>query len=385
MARPPELISDDDPMVQAVATLQQGRMPEGTTIVNERSVFGDIITAQPIKVARNEPNILRRIDAMAQANGESWYYSFPVRNRRTGKIDRIEGPSIECADAVARYYGNCQVQSALAAETPTQWIFASRFVDLETGYSLIRPFLQPKSGARLGGEDNERRVQIAFGIGVSKCQRNVVDHALKDVMERAFKAAKNSLVEKIGKNLPEARARVVKFIRDIGGDTLLARVEVLNQRKVDEWLAPDVARLIAECKAIHDGMASVDETWPREAPPEPRREDNVTDVAAPASPPAQPVEGEAATAQSAAATGGGDAPPKPTSGPPETNPWRVPDDVVGQDAIIKALHALIDKAASDDHLEEIRTGNQERITKFSQAKQADLYRRMGDKSRELQR
>lgn len=318
MARPPEQLDDEDHMKMALQTLEAGGAAKlGTQVLSERTIFGDIITAQPIKVPRNEPNVLRRVDAMAQANGTAWYYRFPVKNRRTGKTDYIEGPSIECADAIARYYGNCQVQTALAAETATQWIFATRFVDLETGYSLIRPFLQPKTGSRLGGEDDERRIQIAFGIGVSKCQRNAVDHALADIMARAFKGAKQSLIDTIGRRLPESRARILDRVRAIGGEPMIARVEQVYQRKADQWLAPDIARLFAEVKAIDDGMALIDEVWPLAPPPEPKRDSaNVTDVetstaAAPSGEHGGPAAADRTSPDlppgSTTATGGGDA------------------------------------------------------------------------------
>lgn len=273
MARSPQLQDEDDDMRRALVTLEQGGAAQlpGGQVINERTIFGDIITAQPVKLPRNEPRVLQRIDAMAQANGEKWYYRFPVKNRRTGKTDYIEGPSIECTGSVARYYGNCQVQTALAAETHQQWIFASRFVDLETGYSLIRPFLQPKSGGKIGGMDDERRMQAAFGIGVSKCERNVVDKALNDMVDRAFKGAKQNLVDRIGRNLPDARTRCQRGIEQLGVD--LARVEQVYGRKIADMLAPDIARLVAELKAVSDGMAMPDEVWPPPAPPEPTRSD----------------------------------------------------------------------------------------------------------------
>lgn len=373
MARAPAM-DDDDPMKSALVSLEHGgsaTLPGGQ-VVNERTIFGDIITAQPIKVPRNEPNVLRRVDAMAQANGEAWYYRFPVKNRRTGRVDYIEGPSIECADAVARYYGNCQVQTALAAETPTQWIFASRFVDLETGYSLIRPFLQPKGGGRLGGDDDDRRLQMAFGIGTSKCQRNVVDHALADVMARAFKAAKASLVERIGKHLPEARTRIVDRVRAIGGDPMVVRVEQVYQRKVDAWLAPDVARLYAEVKAVEDGMAMPDEVWPTAPAPEPRRSDQVTDVEENrigADPPSgtDPAADSATPPLDPGAPGGASTPASPPQPAPPQGDWRVPDGTTGQDAIVKKLNQLLAASETPEEVDAIERLNADRISKFGLA------------------
>lgn len=390
MARQPEPLDDDDAMQAAVTTLEQSgnALLPGNVVINERTIFGDIITAQPIKVPRNEPAVLRRVDAMAQAAATSWYYRFPVRNRKTNKIDYIEGPTIECADAVARYYGNNQVQTALAAETHTQWIFASRFVDLETGYSLIRPFLQPKRST-MGGMDDERRLQIAFGIGVSKCQRNVVDHALSDIMERAFKAAKKSLVDNIGKRLPEARDRILEHLRSIGGEPMIERVEQLYQRKQADWLAPDIARLFAECKAVEDGMALPDEVWPLPVPPEPTRGE-ATDVRPDAGgDPSGSANGQHGTAVVPPQPSNESAPPAspsppPASASPPVKVWRIATDLVGQDAIYKALCDLVDMAESDDDLEQIRQQNHDRIAKFGQQRRGELINRMSARSVELE-
>ena len=207
MARGVQIIEQDPRDLPNDMASLATRMPEGGQIVSERTLFGDIITAQPIRAPRNEGRIMQRIEASAGAAGASWYYRYPVK-KRGGAVDHIEGPSIECADAVSRWYGNCQVAAAVQ-DMGAAWIIHSRFVDLETGYTLIRPFLQSKAGSRLGGDDDERRLQIAMSIGVSKSQRNVVVHALRDFTDRAFAAAKKNLVERIGLKLPEYRQRCV--------------------------------------------------------------------------------------------------------------------------------------------------------------------------------
>lgn len=376
------------------------RMPEGGQIVSERTLFGDVVMAQPTRAPRNEGRIMQRIDASAGAAGASWYYRFPVK-KRGGGIDYIEGPSIECADAVSRWYGNCQVAAAVQ-DIGTAWIIHSRFVDLETGYTLIRPFLQSKAGSRLGGDDDERRLQIALSIGVSKSQRNVVVHALRDFTDRAFAAAKRNLVERVGLKLPEYRKRCVDKLNELGPD-LLARVERNMNRKADAWLAPDVSRLIAEIQTVADGMSSADEVWPREVPPEPRRSDAAPAAAAPivqspaapaaaqeSAPISQPAQPEGTAVQPAEA-GTASASPDPgqpegedlldnvepppphdeeqEAAPPRTvSRWLLQGSPIGQDAVLDALRALLNQTRTIDEVDELCEVNADRIQKITGTK-----------------
>jgi hypothetical protein len=76
----------------------------------------------------------------------------------------------------------------------------------------------------------------------------------------AFEEARNSLVEKIGKDLAGWRARTVEGIARI--PVKLARVERVIGRHAKDWLAPQIAQVIAMMKSIADGMASVDDVFP---------------------------------------------------------------------------------------------------------------------------
>lgn len=271
MARQPsmEIIEHDNGDAYSGPSL--ARMPtEGGQLISEKTLFGEVVMAQPTRAPRDEAKIMKRIDVMAAAAGDKWFYRFPVK-KKGGGVDYIEGPSIDCADAVSRYYGNCRVDCAVV-DTGPAWIIYGRFIDLETGYTLIRPFLQSKAGSRLGGTDDERRLQIAMAIGTSKAQRNVIDHALRDFTDRAFEQAKDNLVKRVGAKLPEYRERILAKLAGIGPD-MLGRVERVYARKAPDWLAADVARIIGELRAITEGMATVDETWPPPPPAEPKPDD----------------------------------------------------------------------------------------------------------------
>ncbi|UGY15249.1 hypothetical protein HAP48_0043110 [Bradyrhizobium septentrionale] len=213
--------------------------------------------AQQVAVRRHEPDVLRKIKELAAAAGEYFYYRFPVKNK--GKTEYIEGPTIKCANAVARLFGNCDVDCR-SVDIGTHWVFHARFMDLETGYSLTRPLQQRKTQATVRG-DAGRAEDIAYQIGTSKAIRNVVTNALDTFTTFAWQEAKMSVVETVGKQIEKYKTRVQIRLDEMEVD--LHRVEAVRGRPLKDWLATDVARTIAEIQAVNDGMATADETWPK--------------------------------------------------------------------------------------------------------------------------
>lgn len=229
-------------------------VPTGSNLTAISTIHG----AQSVAVRRDERVVLARLKALAAAAGTEFMYRFPVKNRKTGETSWISGPTIKLANDVARVYGNCEIDIRVT-DLGDNWLFYARFIDLETGYSLTRPFQQRKQASRLGGDDDARRLDIAFQIGASKAIRNVVVNALQTFADYAFEEAENALVDKIGKDLGIWRDRAVTRISE---HVDLVRVERVIGRKFSDWLAPDVARVIAMMRSVQDGMASLDETFP---------------------------------------------------------------------------------------------------------------------------
>lgn len=217
-------------------------------------VFG----AQQVAVYRDEARILQKLAALGAAAGDDWFYRFPVKNKN-GQKDFIEGASIKLANDVARIYGNCEVDTRVIDLGPS-WLIYARFTDFESGYALTRPFQQNKNASKMGGSDSDRRLDIAFQIGVSKAIRNVVVNALQTFSDFAFEAARNSLIDKIGKDVKKWQEKTLQGLANHGVDP--QRVEFVIGRSAKDWTAPDLAKIIAMMKAIADGMTTVDETFP---------------------------------------------------------------------------------------------------------------------------
>jgi hypothetical protein len=221
-----------------------------------------VIGSQRVAVPRNQVHILDQLRVLAAAAGEDWYYRWPVKNKRTGETDWVEGPSIKLANELNRLYGNCEIETRVI-DLGDSWLIYARFTDYESGYSLTRPYQQRKSqrtmGERATSEDKDRARDIAFQIGVSKAVRNVTVNALGTFADFGLEEAKKSLINKIGRSLESWRdATIEKLAAKID----IKRAEMVIGRPAPEWLATDVARVIAMMRAVKDGMSSWDETFP---------------------------------------------------------------------------------------------------------------------------
>lgn len=214
--------------------------------------------AQLVLVPRDEGKVLQRIKTLAAAAGDAWYYRIPFKDRKTGKTTFVEGPSIKLANDVARLYGSCDVDEWVSGEGLDYWEFTARFIDLESGYALTRVFRQRKDAAAVGKSET-RNAEIGFAIGASKAIRNVVVNALQTFSDYAYEEARNALVATVGKDIERWRQQVSERI---GALVDIRRVEMVVGRSVKDWLAPDIAQIAAMGKAIKDGMATVDETFP---------------------------------------------------------------------------------------------------------------------------
>lgn len=257
---------DDDDLAERRNALAQfagiAPAPRGDEERGEINVGAEagFVGAQPVAVRRNLEKVIAELKVLGQAAGADWYYRFPVKNRREGTTDWIEGPSIKLANDLARQYGNCAVETGRIIDQGNAWLIYARFIDVETGYALTRPFRQAKGAARIGGDDADRKLDIALQIGVSKAIRNVTCNALQTLADFAFEQAKNSLVERIGKKLPDWKARIRERFAEIPLD--IRRVEAVIGKTVDEMLAADIARVVAMKKAVDDGMATLADTFP---------------------------------------------------------------------------------------------------------------------------
>lgn len=335
----------------------------------------DVVTAIRVEVPRDEAKILQKLASVAAfAGDEVLLYRWPVKNRRTGKETIVEGPTVKCAYAIQRCYGNSRTDIA-SVDIGNAWIFKAVFSDFEAGVQTARLFQQHKGVAKIGGEDDARRLDMSFQIGQSKAIRNaIVAHLELPFVVYMTDVARENLVARIGQKIEHYRSRIAARLAEI--DVAVSRVERTVGKPLAAWLAPDIARVITEIKAVADGMALASESWPVEAPPEPRRSDTTTDVVdqtgvgtsqppegvASESKPSHPVEEASHQTQ-----------PESSSPPPvNDDDWRIPSAIVGQENVLTAINVKLREARLPAHVDAIERANAERIAKISGIKRQQL-------------
>lgn len=258
----------------ALNFVQEQSYSPPATVVQADPFGGSYITAQPTPVARNESSVLAKIKARAEANGPLYYYSWEVKNKNGGK-DLIEGGSIKLANDLARLYGNCVVDTR-AIDCGDHWMIYARFTDLETGFSMTRPYRQRKTqnvgkGFDKSG-DTDRALDMMMQIGTSKAIRNVVSNSLSDIFNEAFKAAKGAIVKRVSANPEGAKQAVITLLSQVAVD--LFRAEMYIGRKADKWTVQDIAKLWSTLNSVKDGFINADDVFPPIETTEPPKDDS---------------------------------------------------------------------------------------------------------------
>ena len=253
-----------DPQAAQMPAIQPPAISQGGLAVQ---VHGGIITAQKVANPRNLKKVMGDLSVLAKAAGSKYVYSWEVKNKDNTK-SRIEGATIVLAQDLARTWGNCQVDCTVR-DDGAYWTFHARFVDLETGYSITRPFQQRK-GQDTGMRDQGRALDIVFQIGASKAIRNVICNALPTMADRCVEWAKSGLLERITGNRKGAEEYLLNQLGQFG--IALELVEGKFARKWKDFRVEDLASLYGEIESIRDGFLSVDDAYPADAVSLPEKE-----------------------------------------------------------------------------------------------------------------
>jgi len=261
MGRIRDVIRAEAQRIEAEGLLESGK---GLT----RTSMGEYVAAVKVQVPRNKAIVQKRVLDECQIAGEEFYYSWTIHyeDKETGekKTKIVEGPSIKLAMCLAREWTNCAID-VFVSEDESHWTFTGVFVDLETGFTAKRLYRQRKSSVT-GQYEPDRKLDIAFQIGQSKCIRNVVISSMPGwLVERALKAAKQSTVAEIKTDVARAISVAIESFGAFG-----VSQEMLEQKlnkPVAEWTADDVALLRGLYRALADGETSIRQEFGLVRPP----------------------------------------------------------------------------------------------------------------------
>lgn len=242
----------------AIEAAAQRAMPAGGYGNLTTGMQGDVFQAQRVAAPRDMTRVMSRLRSLAAAAGKRYVYGWEVNDRTNNRKTWIEGPTIKLANDLAREYGNCMVDVRVKDEG-AHWVFYARFIDLETGYTLVRAY-QQRRGQKTGMKDEQRAMDMIFQIGQSKAIRNVVVNALETLADYCVDEAKGALLDRVNKNPDAARKYIVDKLKSLTID--VKRVESIYGRTAEHWTVPDMTRIYTELQSVEDGMIEASDVWP---------------------------------------------------------------------------------------------------------------------------
>jgi hypothetical protein len=213
----------------------------------------------PIVAFRDQNRILQELRALAAANANRYYYSWPVKNRAKGTTDTVEGPTIKLANDLVRVFGNNFTGVIDIKDTGEHWEFIALFVDRERGSMMARSFQQRKQ-TNANMRDADRQRDMAYQIGCSKAIRNVVINALSAYSDFMMGEAKKNLAGWVENNRDAANT----FIDNVCArhNIEVIQLEAVVGRKRKEWLVGDISKILVQLRAVDEGMVSAADVFP---------------------------------------------------------------------------------------------------------------------------
>lgn len=261
-----ELQALDNELMKGVVTQPNGGN-SGMDIIAGGGAMQQVKTAYTTAITVQKPRsiakVVNSVLAEAALAGSSFYYRWPVKNKKSNKTSFVQGPSVDLAMSLARNYGNCVVDVEVK-ETHSHFLFKGMFVDLETGFTVPRLFRQRKSQDIGSGYGNDRAEDLLFQVGHSKAQRNAIIKAMpgwlvEQVIERARQAELNKIKPE---NMVITRARILEYFEGYG--VTQGMLENKVDKKADAWAADDIVNIKEMASALKDGQVSVRELFPKE-------------------------------------------------------------------------------------------------------------------------
>lgn len=239
-------------------------------------------TAITVQKQRNLIQAMRKLEEEAAIAGDDFYFSWTVKGKdehgNKGKKNvLVEGITIGCAMAMARYYGNCVVKAVLVEEKASYWLFNAIFIDLETGYTNNRLFRQNRSGGMGGKYNKDRADDMVFQTGQSKAVRNVIRATLPRVMgDRAMEVAKSNVMKMLDERikndtLPKVQEAAVAKLMQLGIsiDAILERFQIADKKGLTK---ENLVSIMGDIKAITSGQEYPEVLYPEaEKEPEPSK------------------------------------------------------------------------------------------------------------------
>lgn len=226
---------------------------------------------------RDEAAVLARALAeleIAPEFAQKAYYVIPFKNKRTGKEESVEGPSIKAATALQRHWRNSASGTRVVSEDDDRLTVEGVFIDRETNTVVQRQKVVPKFylswDTHLPIKLNEQRLAMAIDAGMSKSVRNAILNGLPFwLVDRYFQAAKVIAARTIGQDkatgkdapIDERFAWLYKQLKKKGVDQKTVEAYIEDNMDANKSREEILADMVGIYNAIKDGVSNVKDVF----------------------------------------------------------------------------------------------------------------------------
>jgi len=226
--------------------------------------------AYPRDVARATANI-RQMALSGPEAAEKCYYVLERKDRRTGKVKKIQGPSIRLAEIVAAEWGNMHVGTRILEEGQRTITVQGAARDLQSNLTVeseVTRRITTSDGSRYGDDMIGVTIMAASSIAFRNVVFKVVPQVVwSGILEEAMAISERPNGDGRQKNDATAKtelatkiATMTRRFDELGvtPEQILAKVDKGDMADLD---FKDIARLRGIYTAIRDGMSTAEEEF----------------------------------------------------------------------------------------------------------------------------
>lgn len=251
--------------VMSPTSAAENLVAQGATLMR---IENDSMLAVAIQRPRNEANVLKGALnelAMVPEEAKKNYYAIPYKDRDTGKIVTVTGPSINAAMALARRWGNCSAATRIVNEDATGFDIEGVFIDLESNFRVSKPFRVGKTAKRKGGGAyllDPQRLLMAVQAGASKASRNAILAGLPTYLVRAYDTRAREIAAGNLDAAADPRKVAGLFKAFERFKVTKEMLEAYVESPIAEWTGETLSNLIGLGNALNDGQVTVEDLFP---------------------------------------------------------------------------------------------------------------------------
>jgi hypothetical protein len=193
---------------------------------------------------------------MSRRIAETMFYTLERKNKKTGEVTFIRGPSIRLAEVLVSAWGNLRCEARIAGEEQKYVVAEGVAFDLQKN-TAMREEVKRRITYKNGGRYNADLIAVTAAAAKSIALRNAVMRIIpRGLIDECLHGAENIVLSEGGKSLEDVRDGVFRYFESVGvtDKQVLASVGLATK---DDFRRQNVLDLIGFANRVRDKEITV--------------------------------------------------------------------------------------------------------------------------------